>query len=349
MNEKMVADYIKDRLIKFNNYQFTGDDKIFIERFSKAEFIVKRLLLKDFRKSKVHEDARNAIRQKVLMSIEKNVPIYLIVCFGGYKHFWNSSHPEVDWAEFFNLKFMEEIAAPILAVHEPGVILDYESEDVIIPWMDNYKESDNDKYADSFRKLIGVCSKIYPKNFKVNYVRSQEQYDTRLLLKGIEERLPQKIKEWEALSDEEKQKRLKRSPKSVKWLGREDLTRLSEEEKIKRIQMSKMLNELYYDVDFLFRKEYFEGENHIPLVLSWGLSEENAGHWVVIGSTRASQVDFWIGRGIMECRNRKFVERVVSHRQYEKIKSKLKKIRIDLIPLKNFREIEIYEGMLNLG
>lgn len=349
MNEKTVADYINGRLTKFNNYQLTDNDKIFIERYGKAEFIVKRLLLKDFRKSKVHEDTRNAIRQKVLMSMEKNIPIYLIVCFGGYKHFWNSSYPEVDWAEFFNLKFMEEIVAPILAIHEHGVILDYESEDVIIPWMDNYKENDNDEYADSFRKLIGVCSRIYPKNFKINYVRSQEQYDTKLLLKGIEERLPQKIKEWENLSEEEKQKRLKRSPKSVKWLGREDLTRLSEEEKIKRIQMSKMLNELYYEVDFLFRKEYFEGENHIPLVLSWGLSDENVGHWVVIGSTRASQVDFWIGRGILEYRNGKFIERVVSHRQYEKIKGNLKKIRIDLIPLKNFTDIEIYEGILNLG
>lgn len=349
MNETLIINYIKEKLMRFKQYTLTEDDKKFIESFGKAEFISKKLTLKDFRKSKVHEDARNAIRQKVLMSMENNIPIYLIVCFGGYKHFWNKSHPEVDWAEFFNLKFMEELVAPMLAVHEPGVIIDYESEDVIIPWMDNYSEKDMDDYTNSFKQLIAICSKSYPKNFKINYVRSQEQYDTKLLLKDIEERLPQKIKEWEALSEEEKQKRLKRSPKSVKWLGREDLTGLSEGEKIKKIQMSKMLNELYYEVDFLFRKEYFEGGNHIPLVLSWGFSDENVGHWLVIGSTRASQVDFWIGRGVLECRNGRFIERVVSHRQYDEIRNRLKKIRINLIQLRNFREIEVHEGMLNLG
>lgn len=349
LNESAIAKYIEERLAKFSHYSLTEDDINFIEKQGKSEFILKKLLLKNFRKSKVHEDTRNAIKQKIAMSIEKNIPIHLIICFGGYKHFWNPSHPTADWAEFFNLKFMEEIVSPILAVHAPGVILDYESEDVIIPWMDNYSEQDMDEYAGSFRHLINVLSKSYPQNFKINYIRSQEQYNTQLLFDGINERLPQKIKEWCGLSDEEKNKRLKRSPNSIKWQGKKDLTNMNDDEKEKKIQMSKMLNELYYEVDFLFRKDYFEGENHIPLVLSWGLSDENVGHWVVIGSTRASQVDFWIGRGILEYRSGKFIERVLSKKQYDSIKSGLKKFRTEGITFKNFKEIEVYEGFLDLA
>lgn len=43
------------------------------------------------------------ISQKIQLAVDANEPIYLIIIFGGYKHFWNDSYPHVDWAELFNL------------------------------------------------------------------------------------------------------------------------------------------------------------------------------------------------------------------------------------------------------
>ncbi|MFH1832825.1 MAG: hypothetical protein ABH816_01475 [Candidatus Levyibacteriota bacterium] len=101
------------------------------------------------------------------------------------------------------------------------------------------------------------------------------------------------------------------------------------------------------EADYEFRKDYFAGDNHISLVLSWGTTEMNVDNCLTLGSTYSSSVDFWIGRGILEDRGNKFVPRIVSKNQHESIKHKLKQVKTNVIPFKNFSEIEVYEGMLN--
>ena len=322
---------------------------------NKPLFILDKLLNKKFRRAPVHPERRKDIEAKVNMSIKANEPIYLIICFGGYKHFWNASHPKIDFAELFNLHFMSEYVAPILKVHEPGVVLDYESEDVIIPAIDNYPKKSLDEYSASFRALLSAYQERcnLPPNFKINLVRPQEleyykkqDYETRLF-KRIEERRANKIKTWEALSDREQQERLHRTPRSIMWKGEKDLSGLNDKEKEKWIVRSKIDNEIYYDADFEFRGEYLTGGNHIPLVLSWGLCEENAGHWLTIASTKASTVDFWIGRGILDIYNGKVLDRVISQRQYKKIKPNLKVCDgfewADASTLENLKTIDVLE------
>lgn len=126
-----------------------------------------------------------------------------------------------------------------------------------MPLIDNYPEEFLDAYAQSFRKLISIYSKKLPSNFKINYVRSQEQYDTSKLFAKIKEMLPERIKQWRALPEEEKEKRLHRTPKSIMWKGIEDWSFLSEDEKNKKMEISKITNEVYYDADAEFRGEYF--------------------------------------------------------------------------------------------
>jgi hypothetical protein len=340
--------YINNEIAKFQPYELSDSDKKSLTTDKKAEWMTSKLLRKKFRKAKVHEDTQKDVLNKIILSIEKDTPIYLIICFGGYKHFWNPSYPEADWAEIFNLKFMSELVAPILAAHKPGVILDYESEDVILPMIDNFPPKDLDKYAESFREIISYFSKSVPDNFKINLVRSQEQCDSSEILKRVEAKIPKGKTEWKKLTEEEKKEKLHRSPKCVFWKGHEDLTKLSEHEKQERIELSKIANEIYYEVDFDFRGEYFEGGNHIPLVLSWGLSDENIGNWVTVGSTSASTVDFWTGRGILEDRGNKIVPRIISQNQYKEISKKLVvESTNDLFPLKNLGGIEIYPEKIN--
>ncbi len=279
------------------------------------------------------------------MSITENKPIYLIILFGGYKHFWNTSYPEVDFAELFNLRMMCECVAPILAAYEPGVILDYQSEDVIM-WMDNYPESALNAYADSFKSIIKNLSKNLPNNFKISYVRAREQYDVKKLFARIEELAPKRREEWSKISKGELDLKLHRSPSNIMWKGNEDWTKLSESERQKKILESKIINETFYDADFELRGDYLCGGNHIPIVLSWGLTYENTLKWLTFGSTYASTTDFWVGRGILEYVNGKFVERVISHKQYDAIKNRLKTMKVDFLPLKNFKEIEVYEDKI---
>lgn len=341
-----VPDYLKS-LLNFPQYVMSPEDRELIKSVSLDNWIAVKILRKRFRRSKVVENTKEDIKKKVELSIKEGKPIYLIVCFGGYKHFWNSSHPQVDWAEFFNLSFMSEFVAPILANYKPGVILDYESEDVILPLIDNYPEESLDNYAESFKKLLEIYSKNIPSNFKINFIRSQEQIDQNLLFKRTKEIAKEKRKLFDKLSVEEKELRLHRTQASIMWKGEEDLTKFTDKQREEEIIESKMLNEAYYDADYEQRENYFDGENHIALVFSWGKTYENAANWLTLGSTFSSVVDFWIGRGILEKHEEKYVPRIVSQNQYKEIKSKLEVVKTNLIPLKNFESIEIYKGQLN--
>lgn len=341
-----VQDYLES-LLKFSAYENSKEDLALIKLEGLDNWITGKLLRKRFRKSKVVENTKEDIKKKVELSIKEKKPLYLIICFGGYKHFWNLSHPEVDWAELLNLNFLSEYVSPILANYKPGVILDYESEDVIIPLIDNYPDSAFDSYAESFRELLKIYSKSVPSNFKINFIRSQEQIDKELLFKRTKEIAVDKRKLFDKLSSEEKELHLHRTPASIMWKGEEDWTKFTEKEKKEKIVESKMLNEAYYDADYEQRGKYFEGENHIPIVLSWGKTYENATNWLTLGSTFSSVVDFWVGRGILEKHEEKYVPRIVSQNQYKEIKDKLEIVKINLIPLKNFGSIEIYKGQLN--
>lgn len=339
--------YIDNLATSFPRYSLSDEDKKMIEMKGKTEWITKMLLRKKFRKTKIFEETRKDILKKVALSIKEERPLYFIILFGGYKHFWNSSYPEVDWAEFFNLNFMSEFLAPVLEVHRPGVILDYGSEDVVMTLMDNYPETDLDKYAESFEEMIKFYSKHIPNNFKINYVHTGKKYDSEKLKAKIKEKLPEKKKEWEKLSNEEKKKSLHRSYRSVMWDGKEDWTRLSDIEKEGKIKESKIIEDTFYEIEAEFLGDYFIGDNHIPLVLSWGLTDENIDHWLTLGSTYASTVDFWIGRGIIEDRGERFIPRIVSKEQYNSTKTKLNKVKIDSLSLKNLQYLEVYNGELD--
>ena len=107
-----------------------------------------------------------------------------------------------------------------------------------------------------------------------------------------------------------------------------------------------MLNETFYAADWEFREKYFTGGTHIPITLTFGLTRDNVGNWLMLGSTKSSFVDFWVGRGILEVQGSKVVERVVSYKQYEAIKEKL--AVFDAMPelgLKNLSKIEVGEGI----
>ena len=65
---------------------------------------------------------------------------------------------------------------------------------------------------------------------------------------------------------------------------------------------------------------------------------------LTLGSTYASVVDHWIGRGVLERHGNRFIPKIVSKEQYEKMKKKLVKVRVEgVLPMKNYRSVEVFE------
>jgi hypothetical protein len=87
-------------------------------------------------------------------AIADRMPIIFTFCFGGYKCHTSLSHPEVDWAELFNLNYFVSYLYPIIKGYQHGVEIEYESEEVSIQF-NNVPQEQTDKYTVSFKKLLG--------------------------------------------------------------------------------------------------------------------------------------------------------------------------------------------------
>src|SRR3989339_2158364 len=133
------------------------------------EFIFSKINRKKFRRKQLSEKSQDVIRNKIKISVEAKNPIHFVVPFGGYKHFWNPSHPEPDWAELFHFRYITEYVLPILQMYNPGVIVEYVSEDLILPRMNNYPDEAIEKYISVFKSILDWYKTYVPKNLQFRF------------------------------------------------------------------------------------------------------------------------------------------------------------------------------------
>ncbi len=339
-----VTEYLTSFFAELQEYLPSDDEKKLISRDVQS-FTIQKLFRKKYRKQKLHPSTIEEITKKIAASYADHKPFHFTIPWGGYKHFWNPSHPEPDWAEVFTLRFLTEWVAPVLSVYKPGVIFEFISEDMILPRMNNYPDEVLEQYAKGFSHLLETYRKNVPKNLEIRYFRVGEKYDKEKMVQEVERALPKSWENWDTYTHEQKEIELKRSRRSVMWKGREDLTGLSDSEKEKRMIESRLIELAYYDVEAKpeFLGNYFSVDNHIGICFSFGLSPDNVDHWITLGSTYASSVDYWIGRGILEERDDSFMPRIVSKEQYEKIKENKETLEVTFepLPFKNFQTIDI--------
>ncbi len=343
MDFKTTNKYLESLIKEFKPYIFTEKDKELISK-SKTEFAVNKLTRKKFRKHKVAEKTKEDIRDKVEKSFYENIPIHLTVPFGGYKHFWNSSYPEPDWAEIFTFNHLYNFISPLLKIYKPGVIIEFVSEDIILTKMNNYSPKALDSYSRIFSLLIEKFNNWSPENFQLKFFRISDRCDKDKMVEKIEKLLNERKEEFLKLSKGDKQKELKRSHRSVMYNGYKDLTKLNNQEKLNREIDSRIIELAYYETEAepQFLGDYLWKDNHICVCFSFGLSHDNIDNFLTLGSCKSSIVDYWIGRGILEVHGNKIIPRIVSKTQYEKIKDDLKIFKTqNILPFDNFGNIEI--------
>ena len=341
--EERVNNYISKTMLDFDNFVVPS-----LNKNNLAEDITAKLCAKKWCHIAQFDAAREFTLQKAKNIIEKNLPFIFSFCFGGYKHWWCESSPAPDWAELYNLKYLYEYLAPITAIWKEGVTLEYESEEVGIEMMNNVPDAWQKEYTKIFLKLMDyVKAKVkLPLNF--NFVLASDLYDKNQLFKMIEDYLPVVEKRYENLTPKEKVVRVKRAASNILWNGAKDLTKLSDAQKYEYAKESRIKNEAFLDMDYELRgATYFEKENLIPLVGTFGLGAGGEG-WLHLASNSSSFVDFWSGMGILEAREDRIIEKIISQSQFEAIKDRLVKVKVNIPELakihKNFTYIYVYEG-----
>lgn len=342
--ETRVNDYINSELLNFNNIETN-----LLEGANLKDKILNRLFSRKWSRKAQFEDAKIFTEEKVDTILNNDYNFLFCFCFGGYKHFWTPTYPEPDWAEVFTIKYLMEYILPIAETQNKRTTLEFESEEVALTYMNNTPQEDMDKYNLIFRKLINFINGKNNYPIDLNLVLARDFYDRDELLKKMYEYLPEVQERFNSLSDSEKEVRLRRAETNIMWDGKEDLTNISAEERKKIIYESRTLNESFLDIDYELRgKEYFEQENLIPLLGSFGLGAGGEA-WLHLASNKSSMVDFWSGMGILEIRDDKIIEKTISKKQFDQIKDKLVKINLnnELSSISsNYSWIYVYEGIL---
>jgi hypothetical protein len=311
-----VNDFLTERLAP-EEYELPPDERARIKH-DLAGYIADKIVRKRFRR-RVGDETRVGIRDKVAMSVSNDAPIYFTLPFGGYKHFWNPSHPAPDWAEVFHFVHMTDYVAPILSAYEPGVILEYISQDMILTRMNNYPVEALDAYSRGFTRIMDWHKRRAPTNLDVRYFRVGDRCDREAILLGVEAMLPERRRIFDALSAELTEQELNRSRRSLFWEGAEDLSDLSEAGRRDRIIESRLVELAYYDTEAApehLGDYYFEGER-IDIWFSGGLSPDNAFGGLTLSTAPGSVVDAGIGRGVVVRDGRGLRGTIVSRTQFE--------------------------------
>lgn len=339
-----VNNYINEELLDFNTIhtnELQGKDYV--------DSILNRLCSRKWSRKAQSDDAKSYTKEKVEHIVSNNLPFIFCFCFGGYKHFWTPSYPEPDWAEIFSIKYLIEYLLPIAQTYPYGLKLEFESEEVALFLMNNTPQKGMDIYNEKFRKMIDYVKNNSKHPIDFNLVLARDFYDKEELIHKMYEYKEEVEKRFSLLPLEEQEIRLKRAETNIMWNGNKDFTNISEEERRKVIYDSRILNEAFLDIDYELRgKEYFEQENLIPLLGTFGIGAGGE-NWLHLASTSSSFVDFWAGIGILEIREDKIIQKNISKKQFDSIKDKLVKVELDNDLSKisnNFSYIYVYEGTL---
>lgn len=311
-----------------------------------AEYILNKLLRKKYRKKSIGEESKKDIYERIQNSIFQNAPIHLIIPFGWYKHFWNKRN-QPDWAEFFHIINMVSYLHSILETYTPWVIIEYVSEDLILPAMNWYKVEDLNHYTDRFRSLMGFMDSYLPTNLQVKYTRLSDVCNASEVIEKVYEHMNTKIARRNSLDKAEKIVNLHRSVRSVIWFDG-DVWSLNLDDTSDPVIKSRLLELSFYDIeaDEICIGDYYMSDNKIMLLFSFGVTPDNIFDGLTIWSLYNSIVDFRIWKWIVEYNGTDFIPRILSRKQYEG----LDKLKINIfeswISLEGFENIEVFGGKL---
>lgn len=343
--DSVVNDYLNNQLLNLDNLNTKLETKM-----------IDRLFAKKFRKYSIDPQVRTDVEAKLNNIIENKLPLNFVPSFGGYKHWWAPSYPTIDWAEIFNMKFMLEYLSPICANYTGNKSsIEYESEEIILSELNNVPQSGLDEYTKTFREALKYFNgKQKIVEMKLSLAREQYKdynFDKQKLLARIEEMMPEYTVRFNNYAPDDQARRIQKAKTNFKIDGIVDYSKLSDSEKEELYKHSRILNEAFLDADYEVRgNDFFEKENNIPLLFSFGLGPGGEA-WLHIGSSKSSMTDFWAGTGILEIReNGQIVERILSRNQFESLQEKLTKVKVKS-PISNICKplsyIYVYEGSLN--
>ncbi len=334
--EMTIQEHLEDRLKNTSKYTPSNEDSKIIKYEGIETFIYRKLTSTKFRKTSVDSDSEKRVKKAIHLNVSNNSPIKLTYPFGAYKIWRVPTYPKVDWAEFLTISYVCRYVAPILAAYKPGAEITFSSDDVVIELIDNYPRKDLDAYVSSFRELLAAFGNYFPENLKVELKQVvPDIYSLSDYNKELKELFS--ILKATGLSEERKVKLRKAFEFNFQRKGKDDLT--SDLDYQKALDDLMIYSEVY--LQLTKRRAFVRGEDKVVLF------SQKIPNALDIGSTSVSKAKFWVGMGVLEQAEGKFYDRIMTPKQWEENKTKVKWVNTSLIALPNFEKIPVFNERFN--
>ena len=190
-------------------------------------------------------------------------------------------------------------------------------------------QSELDQYNNEFNLAVAYIQQFTPPNVALRYTKIRDEISQKEILLRFDNGITQLKKEWESLPTEEQEKRLLKSGRNLKL----DTTKFTKKELREKYFESTMVHDAFIFTEWENGIAWAFRNDMIPIKFrytnKWGLH---------LKSSPASTVQFWVGYGVLEKRNGKYLPNILTYNQYLEVRSKLKD-----------EPCEIFKGFLQLS
>jgi hypothetical protein len=293
-----------------------------------ATLVVRRLLSKRFRKSPLDTAVAERVHRAVASSLREQRPLRLLVPFGGYKSTRSPEHPRAGWAELFSALGTCELVAPIAAFHPPGVVVDYSSDEWIVPRLTGLRKPALEEYRRGFDRVLGFVGAREPANVALRQTFSRDAYDVERVAEEVEALGRSLEASWLADLPPDERRRL---------LARAARNRVEASPETNAVQRAACQHQAYLVLDERWRTADFHEPCTIPVALRRGIPG-----WLHLGSNRRSDTQFWIGWGLVDTTGRRPVDRILSPRHAALLEGALHEVRTNAVDLPGFERLPVY-------
>lgn len=335
--------FLHQLLTTSSHYEPSSNDKDLIKNKGLENYIYSKLTTKKFRKSKMESECVARTQNAIKLRLQKNEPITVVYPQGGYKLWRFPSSPTVDWAEVFNIAYVLEYISHIAKAYKPGVHIVYYMHTLLMELHDNLTTEEIQAYVDSFENLLNNFRKHLPKNVKITILRDADLYEREEYFSALESGKAQAEKDYKELPKAKTDDLARMANLNIKWDGKEDWTRLSQDEKNEKIYLASL-----YEMSATSQlKRVSEKVKSPENVLTFTKATKD---FIGIGSTKASIAKYWVGFGVLQQKDESFLPIILTPSQYERaMKINHKTVSIDIMPELNFKKVLVFDEPFGFG
>jgi hypothetical protein len=292
------------------------------------EIIYAKLMSKKFRKVKAGAPCVEITKRVVAKAVKEQKPILVTECFGGNKLWRFEEAPGIEWAELFSLIYFMEWLKTVAAVHKPGIIFDYFSQDIAVQKLDNISKEELDSYNNGFKEMIEWFKPYIPDGITIQYRRLRDMYESQ-----------------EAYDKEMAEAQEKYLAENNNELPVLDESLRTKTELNVRLSDGQDKDPQWREKVELQHKAIFMLPTHNEYLLFPDMVWTCAGYYddsIVTGSTKKSYAKFWAGVGAFEPKeDGSFYEIVLTPKQLAAAEFEWEEVNIEGLNGKNFKKVRI--------